>query len=387
MEDDKFDVIDIVIIGAGIAGLALASSLNKTSFNVLVLDRRPQMKDINRGDTLYPATVKVLEQMGLMSEIIKSGAIRNSSIDIFFKNILIENISISSVDANEPYVYTIHHENLEKSIYENILGSDNVTFDLGTSFTSAESFPNFVMVHYKEGSIDKTVKAKLLVGSDGRNSLVRKQIGIIPTIKNYLDSALIFIVNVKEGTDIINKLFIDKYIISTAPIGPTQIRISLLIPDDLVTILKSIGDEELKTYFIKINSYFKCIESITKETHFYKLIGYNLEKYHDKRVVLIGDAAHCSHPLEAHGMAQAINDSFILSSSLKTITNIDDAIEDFETKAIKHNGDIIRSQKIFRFLYQIYLRRPILYHIANLFIRFPGVKWILKQCVIRMFTQ
>ncbi len=65
---------DVVIVGAGIAGLALAVELQKREVSTLLLDRRKGPESTPRGITFQPNGLEALEKIGILDEVRRMGS-------------------------------------------------------------------------------------------------------------------------------------------------------------------------------------------------------------------------------------------------------------------------------------------------------------------------
>ena len=68
--------VDIAIVGAGIAGTALATALAGTGQSVALIDKRENPLDTARGDHIQPAMLDVLDRWGVLDALILAGAER-----------------------------------------------------------------------------------------------------------------------------------------------------------------------------------------------------------------------------------------------------------------------------------------------------------------------
>lgn len=57
--------MDIVIVGGGIGGLALAGGLVRRQVNVRVIERAPELREVGAGLSLWPNAVRAVERLGL----------------------------------------------------------------------------------------------------------------------------------------------------------------------------------------------------------------------------------------------------------------------------------------------------------------------------------
>ena len=58
---------DILIVGAGIAGTALAARLAPLGWNITLVERSAAALDTARGDHLQPYTAELLDRRGLLT--------------------------------------------------------------------------------------------------------------------------------------------------------------------------------------------------------------------------------------------------------------------------------------------------------------------------------
>lgn len=65
--------VDVLIIGAGPAGLMAANALSSFGLSVRVIDQRPQSVLFGQGDGVQPRTIEVFQSYGLASRLLKEG--------------------------------------------------------------------------------------------------------------------------------------------------------------------------------------------------------------------------------------------------------------------------------------------------------------------------
>lgn len=64
---------DIVIVGAGPTGLALAASLQRRGFSPLVLDRQQAGANTSRAAVIHARTLEVLKPLGVTDQMLEEG--------------------------------------------------------------------------------------------------------------------------------------------------------------------------------------------------------------------------------------------------------------------------------------------------------------------------
>lgn len=66
--------VDVVVAGAGIAGLALAAALAREGVSATVLDAGPGILPVPRGLVLQPNGLRVLAELGVLEHLHAAGA-------------------------------------------------------------------------------------------------------------------------------------------------------------------------------------------------------------------------------------------------------------------------------------------------------------------------
>ena len=67
------DEVDVLIVGAGPAGLMAANALSSFGISVRIIDKRPQNVMVGQADGLQPRTIEVLQSYGLASRLLREG--------------------------------------------------------------------------------------------------------------------------------------------------------------------------------------------------------------------------------------------------------------------------------------------------------------------------
>ncbi|MGI9379064.1 MAG: FAD-dependent oxidoreductase, partial [Methyloligellaceae bacterium] len=65
----------VLIAGGGPVGLACAYNLARKGIPVTVFDDNPELQDDPRAATLHPATLELLDELGIIDQVIQQGLI------------------------------------------------------------------------------------------------------------------------------------------------------------------------------------------------------------------------------------------------------------------------------------------------------------------------
>jgi len=172
---------DVVVVGGGIAGSALATVLARDDLDVLVLERQVAYRDKVRGETMQPWGVAEVIELGLLDTLIEAGGghgTRFVPYDEAMDPDLAEAFAIpldellpdvpGSLNVGHPEACEALTQAAEAAGAAVVRGIGDVTVTPGSRPTVA----------YQHEESDRSVACRLVVGADGRNSGVQRQLGV-----------------------------------------------------------------------------------------------------------------------------------------------------------------------------------------------------------------
>ncbi|MFI1508879.1 FAD-dependent oxidoreductase [Streptomyces sp. NPDC020597] len=177
-ETERFDV---VVVGGGIAGSALAAALAGDGYEVMLLERQTTYRDKVRGEVINCWGVEELIELGLEECILKAGG---TYVDRFvgFDEIVDPETAKSKalhldemlpgirgvLDVGHPAACEALSAAAEHAGATVVRGIGDVLVDTGSDPT----------VRYELNDMEHQVSCRLIAGADGRMSTVRRQLGI-----------------------------------------------------------------------------------------------------------------------------------------------------------------------------------------------------------------
>ena len=173
-------MLDIVIIGAGPAGLAAALRLHQQGFKPRLFEAVQEIKPLGVGVDIKPYAVRELTELGLYEEFC---AISVEAKESIFYTGYGQQIFGEQCGRHMGYDYDqrfVHRGRLQMMLYRAVqerLGADAIT--LGSRCTSFEQDDDGVTVHFDNShnpAAPQSVRADVVIGVDGIRSVVRGQL-------------------------------------------------------------------------------------------------------------------------------------------------------------------------------------------------------------------
>jgi 2-polyprenyl-6-methoxyphenol hydroxylase-like FAD-dependent oxidoreductase len=176
------DQVDVVVVGAGIAGSALASVLGRAGRSVLVLEQQTTYRDKVRGETITPWGCAELERMGLTQTLLDAGgelATQFVPYDELSSPADAEAgaIPISLLSPGAAGQLNVGHPEASEALSTRA-AADGATVLRGVRDVKVAFGDRPSVAYVDADGVGHEVSARLLVGADGRTSTVRRQAGL-----------------------------------------------------------------------------------------------------------------------------------------------------------------------------------------------------------------
>jgi 2-polyprenyl-6-methoxyphenol hydroxylase-like FAD-dependent oxidoreductase len=321
---------EILIIGAGFAGLSTAIFLKRAGFPVRVFESSAHQRHAGGGIVLSPNGMRALRKMNLANSFIAAGNVMKRTIFLNkSEDLLIEKHFADEAIYGEPSVF-IRRKEAHNILTQAALG-EQIEIEYSKKLVSIQQESDFLIAHFSDGS---NVLGEILIGADGAGSLVRN------FVLNHHEFPLIFQKLVYAGGFIDDPSFISERSlpidIQKAIIGNKgvfayeHIHNSSLAPSLYWGTffgarerasrqeINSLTLEEKKTVVKKSHdSYPDIVTHLIDKSEDIILAPISdineLPTWSNQRVLLIGDAAHAVSPIIGLGINMSLEDAQMLS--------------------------------------------------------------------------
>ncbi len=314
---------DILIVGGGLNGPALALAAAQTGHRVLVIDAlaekvRRNARFDGRAYALALASQRLLSAIGIwplvdehaqpMLEIKVTDGHAGAGPSPFL-------LHFDHAEIEEgPMGYMVEDRHLRRAFLDAMQNEKNITSIDGVSVVAQEVGPTGVTVTLSDGS-HKT--ARVLVGSDGRKSGTATRAGIKRIGWDYGQTALVCAIeHEKPHGGIAHQFFMPAGPLAILPLTGNRSAIVWSERDDIAREVNAMDDPTyLATLRPRVGDFLGQI-ALCGDRFSYPLSLTLADQFAVDRVALIGDAAHGVHPIAGQGLNSGLRDVAALAEVL-----------------------------------------------------------------------
>lgn len=315
------DFFDVVIVGGGMVGSALACALGGSGLKVAVLestapeDYHPEQAHDLRVSALSIASKTLMESVGAWQNITSRRFCPFRRMRVWEAE---GDTEFCSDDINFPELgYIVENRLIQLAFLERLSAFDNIELICPAQLEKINYRPGkHTHLQLADG---RTLETQLVVAADGGQSRVRQAVGMGVTSWDYQQQALVIYVKTAYGQqDITWQRFVPTGPQAFLPLPGAYASLVWYHSPDEVTRLKSLPFEALKTELVK--AFPDCLGEITEilAVTSFPLRRQHAQSYVKPGVALVGDAAHTINPLAGQGVNIGLLDAAALAEVLLT---------------------------------------------------------------------
>uniref|UniRef100_UPI004047D47C FAD-dependent 2-octaprenylphenol hydroxylase n=1 Tax=Vibrio anguillarum TaxID=55601 RepID=UPI004047D47C len=312
--------VDIVIVGGGMVGLALAAALKHSELRIAVIEGRvpslelAELPDV-RVSVLSRSSEIMLRNLGAWQGITSRRAAPYSAMEVWERDSFAR-IEFSANQMTQPDLgHIVENRVIQLALLEQVQKQANVTLFMPAQCQSLAVGESEAWLTLDNG---QSLTAKLIVGADGANSWVRQQQDIPLTHWDYGHSALVANVRtVEPHQSTARQVFTPQGPLAFLPMSdPHMSSIVWSTEPNRAQRLLSLSELEFnKILTAEFDHRLGLCEVVGERAAFPLKMRYARD-FALQRIALVGDAAHTIHPLAGQGVNLGLLDAASLAQEL-----------------------------------------------------------------------
>lgn len=307
---------DVLIVGAGPTGLALATALQAAGIDHQIIDGRPEGANTSRAAVIHAQTLEMLEPLGIVPQLEMEG-LSLSRFTLRDRDTPLIELSFDQLPSKYRHILMLP-QNRTESILTSRLQALGGVVRRNVAALKASQETDYVTVRTRAGQGEEEIQARFVVGADGMHSTMRQATSIDFEGAAYGESFVLADVRMDW------------------PLGPTEVSLSFSpaglvviapLPDGSFRIVATMDDApEVPT----VDDVQKLLDergpkiSPARVTEVawgsrFRVHHRLASSYRDGRILLMGDAAHVHSPAGGQGMNTGLVDAMVLAKALVAV--------------------------------------------------------------------
>ncbi|BAZ43711.1 Ubiquinone biosynthesis hydroxylase, UbiH/UbiF/VisC/COQ6 family protein [Chondrocystis sp. NIES-4102] len=311
---------DLAIVGGGIVGATLAAALKNSGLKIILIEAQPQEVAAARTQAyaFSPLSSYIYQGIGVWQDIFPHIG-KYHHINLSDANYP-HRVQFESQDLSGEYLgYVAQHNVVLTTLQKYLNNCANVTWLCPGEVIKVVNSKDNSTVVVKVAESERQIKTKLVIGADGARSKLRTLAGIKTRGWKYWQSCVAF--TIKHTAPENNTAF--ERFSSSGPMGV------LPLPGNRCQIVwthphaeaKALAEVEEAIFIEKLQSYLGGVLGeieLESDRLVFPVQLMQCDRYIKHRLALIGDAAHCCHPVGGQGLNLGIRDAASLAQILQT---------------------------------------------------------------------
>lgn len=304
---------DVLIVGAGPTGLALAAALQKAGVDHMLIDAAVGRQSTSRAAVVHAHTLEMLETIDAV-EPLTAQAIKLARFTVRDRDRALLQVKFDRLPSACRQLLMVPQTTTEAVLEERLVALGGEVHRGVSALTMARDADGAaVRVATPEGQ--RTIHGRFVVGADGMHSVVRAAAGIAFQGDTHDESFVLADVRMDWplGAEEVSLFFSPAGLVVVAPLPDGSFRVVATLPDaptqpgvdDIQQLLDARGParQPCRVRDVVRGSRFRVHHRLA-------------DNYRSGPYLLIGDAAHVHSPAGGQGMNTGLVDAIVLSEAL-----------------------------------------------------------------------
>ncbi|MFM2304215.1 MAG: hypothetical protein RLZZ135_1625 [Cyanobacteriota bacterium] len=311
---------DIAIVGGGIIGNTLAVALQNSGLRVVSIESQAASISIAKGRAYVISMLsgQIFAGLGIwervLPQVTQFSQIQISDAD--YAGV----VKLSPQDlGTETLGYAASHEVLLTALQEKLDAAANITLMCPAQVVGVEYTDTGAEITVKTPDRDSstTIRASLVIAADGAKSALRTQAGIQTSGWNYWQSCITATIKPeKPHQSIAYERFWYAGPIGVLPLADGRCQVVWTAPHQQAEELRDLPVAEFLQELEHCTGGLLGKLELDSQRWLFPVKLMQSQEYVAPRLALVGDAAHCCHPVAGQGMNLGIRDAAALAEIL-----------------------------------------------------------------------
>lgn len=328
---------DIIAVGGGIGGSAIAKAMAERGHKVLVIERERSFKDRVRGEWMAPWGAAEVKKLGLYDDLVAAGGYPAPKLAAYAGPMALPVRDFREDCALKMSALAMYHPAMQEAV---IAAAAKAGAEVRRGVKAKNVTPGKEpTVEFESDGKSETFSARLVVGADGRNSMVRKWGGFEEREEQAGNQlAGVLLENYSSHPDTATAVF-NPFLGQVAfifPQGEGKARAYLGSRTDKTERLQGDGDfAKMIEMSVQSGAPASLYEGVKQAGPVATFTGYDswVEHPYKDGIALVGDAAQTSDQTWGQGLSITFTDARLLRDALLSTDDWDAAGHKYATAA------------------------------------------------------
>ena len=310
---------DIIIVGAGPAGLSFARSLADSGLKIALIEKQSEAQLATpefdgRDIALTHLSVRILKELGIWARFKASErpSIKEARV-LDGKSQYSLNFDVKK-DPLDELGFLVSNHVIRKALFDEVIAFDNISLHFDSAVTALSTNGSAASITLSD---NRVLQSRLVVAADSRFSELRRMAGISASMHDFGRVCIVCrMQHQRPHEGIAFECFDYGRTLAVLPLSGNHSSIVLTAPMSQRDSFMDMDDAEFdRDIQHRFNSRYGEMKLVSKRFA-YPLVGVHATKFCGQRFALVGDAAVGMHPVTAHGYNLGLSGQEILAKEI-----------------------------------------------------------------------
>lgn len=334
---------DIVIVGAGPTGLALAAELQRLGLSAHLFEKHAAPLPTSRAVAIHARTLEVLDSLGVTERLLERG-LKLHTARMHEGDTTRMHVSFDEIDSPYPFVLSCPQDQTETLLMQRLreLGGAVLRSAKVTEILSGSD--GELVTYVAAGTLVQQMRADWVIGCDGHDSTVRHAAGIDFEGGTYDETFALADVEMTfpMGRNGMDMFFAPEGFLFVVPLPGERYRVIATVPEG--TEPPSLEDVQRLLNERGPQAHRAQVKSLAWSSS-YRIQHRVASALRRGRLIVLGDAAHVHSPAGGQGMNTGIQDAISLANALHSVIMSGDEapLAEWEQKRLEIARSVVRT--------------------------------------------